>query len=52
MLLIVTEHINMLICILGDIMDCKLIERGQFKPRIEEFNPEKALKFITRMFTG
>ena len=30
LLLTVIAQINILICLLGDIMDCKLIERGLF----------------------
>ena len=31
LLLIVISQINMLICLISDVMDCKLIQMGQFK---------------------
>lgn len=38
-MLIVIAQINMLVCLLSDIMDYKLIQVGLFKPKKEMFDP-------------
>ena len=52
LLLMVIAQINLLICILSDIMDCRLIEKGYFKKRRENFNPVESIKFIVSMLTS
>ena len=52
LLLIITAQINMMICLLSDITDCKLIRMGQFKQRLERFDPNESFKFIKKMFSS
>ena len=51
-LLTVIAQINMLICLLSDIRDFNLIDRGLFQIRVESFDPMKTFKFIVRMFAS
>ena len=38
-ILLVISQINLLICLVNDILDLKLIEQNRFVTRIEEFDP-------------
>ena len=40
----------MLLCLVNDILDLKLIEAGKYEPRNEVFDPISVLNFITAMF--
>ena len=40
----------MLLCLVNDILDLKLIEAGKYEPRSEVFDPVSVLNFIIAMF--
>ena len=42
----------MLMALVNDILDLKLIEDGLFMPKIEPFKPWNVLSFIQGMFNG
>ena len=42
--------INLLLSIVNDILDLKLIEENKFVPRVELFSPRDTFNFITNMF--
>ena len=42
----------MLICLVNDSLDRKLIELGQFNCQFEQFNPTQVFDFIKRMFAS
>ena len=50
-MLIVTQ-INLLLSLVNDILDLKLIEEGQFEAKMERFNPREAIDFILKMLNG
>ena len=43
--------INLLLCLVNDILDIKLIEEDKFIQKQEIFSPEATLQFITSMFS-
>lgn len=47
---LVTTQLNLLLCLVNDVLDIKLIETGKFESKMERFSPLKILKFITDMF--
>ena len=47
--LIVTQ-LNLLLCLVNDVLDIKLIEEGKFQKKMERFEPQKLLDFIVAMF--
>lgn len=42
----------MMICLLSDITDYRLIQMGQFVSKIATFDPFMSLEFIVRMFSS
>ena len=42
----------MLICLISDLTDFRLIEQGSFKRRIEEFDPMVSFEFIVGMMSS
>ena len=40
----------MLLCLVNDVLDIKLIEQGQFVPKIGSFAPQETFEFIMDMF--
>ena len=47
---LITSQLNMLLCLVNDILDLKLIEAGKYESRHEIFEPTSILNFITAMF--
>ena len=47
---LITTQLNLLLCLVNDVLDIKLIESGKFESKMERFSPLKILKFITDMF--
>ena len=45
-------QINMLVCLVNDILDRKLIEMGSFSKKMEEFKPKQIFNFIEQMFAS
>ena len=50
MVKIIISQINLLLGIVNDILDLKLIESGKFVPKLEIFSPLAALNFVVSMF--
>ena len=42
----------MLLSLVNDILDLKLIEEGRFEPKTERFKPKEAIDFIFKMLYG
>ena len=38
--------------LVNDILDLKLIEEGQFEPKMERFKPKEAIDFVLKMLDG
>ena len=47
---LVISQINLLLCLVNDSLDLRLIEQGKFVERRELFSPRETLNFITKMF--
>lgn len=47
---IIISQINLLLCLVNDILDLKLIEENKFVPKNEVFSPRETFNFITKMF--
>ena len=50
MIIIIVSQVNLLLGIVNDILDLKLIEVGKFVPKLETFSPLAALEFAVSMF--
>ena len=40
----------MLLCLVNDLLDIKLIENDKFVPRLIKFNPMQAFEFVREIF--
>ena len=49
-ILMVISQINMLLCLVNDILDIKMIEQNKFVTRNEQFEPAETFKFIVTIF--
>ena len=50
MLSLVVSQLNLLLCLVNDVLDMKLIKVGKFEAKLTEFEPAKTLRFIEDMF--
>ena len=50
MILIIVSQINLLLSLVNDMLDIKLIEEGKFVRKAENFKLEDTFKFLTNMF--
>ena len=50
MILVLITQINLLICLVNDILDMKMIDEDKFVTRQEAFNPTKTFKFMLSVF--
>ena len=50
MLTLIINQLNLLLCLVNDVLDMKLIEQGKFDPKLEKFSPKSVLDFIVSMF--
>ena len=50
-ILVVICQMNLLLCLINDILDLKMIEQDKFTTKQELFDPTKTLKFVVRIFT-
>ena len=50
MLSLIMSQLNLLLCLVNDVLDMKLIEVGKFEPKLSVFEPAKILTFIEDMF--
>lgn len=44
------SQINLLICLVNDILDFKLMQQDKFQKRVQTFNPTDTFKFIMDIF--
>ena len=49
-ILIIISQLNLLLCLVNDVLDIKMINQGQYQPKIQTFSPEGVFKFIKDMF--
>ena len=50
MLIFIVSQINLLLSLVNDMLDLKLIDEGKFVPKKELFKPRELLQFISAMF--
>lgn len=50
MLLILISQMNLLLSLVNDMLDIKLINEGKFSPKMQVFRPMDTLDFIKKMF--
>ena len=50
MLTLIVSQLNLLLCLVNDVLDIKLIKSGKFETKISIFEPIKTLRFIEDMF--
>ena len=48
---LVISQINLLLCIVNDSLDLRLIDQNRFVPKIERFNPRDTFKLILDIFS-
>ena len=46
----VISQINLLICLVNDILDLKMLDQNKFEAKITEFNPNETFKFVMNIF--
>ena len=51
LIVIVVSQINLLICLVNDILDLKMVQKGQFVPKNEVFSLREAIKFVLSIFS-
>ena len=49
-LMLIVPQLNLLLCLVNDVLDMKLIQQGYFEPKMERFEPRKIFEFIIAMF--
>ena len=49
-ILMVISQINLLLYLVNDILDLKMLDQNKFKSRKEEFNVAETLKFVISIF--
>ena len=49
-ILIVVSQINLLLCLINDLLDSKMIELGLFRHQAMKFSPADTFKFIIDIF--
>ena len=47
---LIISQLNILLCLVNDILDIKQIQGNAFEPKVQEFAPLETLKFIIAMF--
>lgn len=47
---LVISQLNLLLSLVSDVLDMKLINEGMFNSQMESFNPKSTLDFIVAMF--
>ena len=47
---LVINQLNLLLCLVNDVLDMKMIEQDKYEPKQERFSPQSILKFIVNMF--
>lgn len=49
-LYLIKSQLNLLLCLVNDVRDIKLIESGKFSPKMEAFSPLETLQLIREIF--
>ena len=49
-IVIVVSQINLLICLVNDILDIKMLQKGQFVSKNEVFSLEETINFVISIF--
>lgn len=47
---LIIAQLNLLLCLVENVLDLKLIERGEFQQKNQNFDPMEVLSFICAMF--
>ena len=47
---LIISQMNMLLCLVNDLLDIKLIENDRFQPRFIKFSPIQAFEFVVEIF--
>lgn len=47
---LIISQLNMLLCLVNDVLDIKQIEQGVFEKKVQEFSPKSTLEWIAAMF--
>ena len=47
---LIISQLNLLLCLVNDVLDIKLIETGKFEQKMVEFSPLETLEFLKEMF--
>ena len=47
---LIISQLNLLLCLVRDVLDLKLIEQGEFQLQSSAFDPNAILEFIQTMF--
>lgn len=50
MLNLIVSQLNLLLCLVNDVLDLKLIKMDKYENKIEGFKPNDTLEFIKAMF--
>ena len=50
MVLVLITQVNLLLCLVNDLLDLKMIEQGKFVNREQIFNPNETFNFILQIF--
>ena len=49
-ILIVVSQINLLLCLINDLLDSKMIQQGLYRHQAMKFSPVETFKFIIDVF--
>ena len=49
-ILIIISQLNLLLCLVNDVLDIKMINQGCYTPKLELFSPADVIQFILDMF--
>ena len=49
-LILIISQLNLLLCLVNDVLDIKLIDQGKYNSSSETFSPKSAIDFIVTMF--
>jgi signal transduction histidine kinase len=49
---LVIAQVNILLALVNDVLDLKLIEENQFEPNLQIFNLKETFEFLKNMFKG
>jgi len=46
----VISQINLLICLVNDVLDLKMLDQDKFQKKVADFNPSETFKFVMNIF--